>query len=165
MGFLALGIRRWPLVERFGLTRHLAEAAAIAGSLLVKPGAGGAVLALSVGVHLLTVAVAWLAALSVAAPFSFLQALMLVPPILLVSMIPVSIAGWGLREGAMVMGFVYAGLAPDDGLLVSVLLGGAMLAVGMIGGAVWLADGARRPANLWTGIQPAKSLLLPRASR
>ena len=58
---------------------------------------------------------------------------------------PISIAGWGVRESAMVLAFAYAGLPESDGLLVSVLYGAALFAMGAIGGVVWLASpGARR---------------------
>lgn len=45
--------------------------------------------------------------------------------------IPISIAGWGVREGAMMVAFSYAGLAENDGLIVSILLGAAMFVVGI----------------------------------
>ncbi len=138
--FLTLGVRHWPLLERWGLTRHLSEASRLAGSLM-RSRAGGLAAALSIAIHLGTIAAAWLSAKSVAVPFDLLHALLLIPPVLLIATVPISIAGWGLRESAMVMAFAYAGLAEGDGLLVSVLLGTAMFAVGIAGGLVWLASG------------------------
>jgi hypothetical protein len=55
--------------------------------------------------------------------------------------IPVSIAGWGVRESMMVLAFSYAGLVEADGLAVSILFGVVNLAVGSIGGIVWVASG------------------------
>ena len=52
--------------------------------------------------------------------------------------VPISFAGWGVRESALVMAFSYAGLPAADGLVVSVLLGAVMFATGLIGGGVWL---------------------------
>jgi hypothetical protein len=69
---------------------------------------------------------------------SYLDALLLVLPVMLIVTIPISIAGWGVRESALVLAFSYAGLPESDGLLVSVLMGGAMFAVGILGGLVWL---------------------------
>jgi hypothetical protein len=63
---------------------------------------------------------------------------------LLVATIPVSIAGWGTRETAMVIAFGYAGLPESDGLIVSVLLGIAMFAAGLVGGVVWILDRGKR---------------------
>ena len=36
---------------------------------------------------------------------------------------PISIAGWGVRESSMVVAFGYAGLAQSDGLTLSILFG------------------------------------------
>jgi len=38
-------------------------------------------------------------------------------------MLPISIGGWGVREGAMVVALHGFGLAPQDALLPSVLFG------------------------------------------
>jgi uncharacterized membrane protein YbhN (UPF0104 family) len=152
--FAALAHERFRFLHRWWLTRHLAEAAGIARAVFVSGRTAGLVLGLTLVVHVMTVIAAWLAAKSVAAPFQFAHALLVVPPILLIASIPISIAGWGLRESAMVVAFAYAGLAESDGLLVSVLLGAAMFAVGLIGGAVWLAS----PGTLRFGAANADAL-------
>jgi hypothetical protein len=89
----------------------------------------------------MTVTVAWGAAMAAHATIDFAQALILVLPVLLIATIPVSIAGWGVRESAMVLAFSYAGLAASDGLIVSILFGAANLIVGALGGIVWIAGG------------------------
>ena len=89
----------------------------------------------------MTVMVAWGAAMAVHAAVDFLQILFLVLPVVLVATIPVSIAGWGVRESAMVLAFSYAGLVEGDGLVVSILFGVVNLAVGSIGGIVWVTSG------------------------
>ena len=75
------------------------------------------------------------------ATVDLVHVLVLVLPVMLIATIPVSIAGWGVREGAMVLAFSYAGLAESDGLIVSILFGVGSLAVGTIGGVVWVASG------------------------
>ncbi|HYQ94251.1 MAG TPA: lysylphosphatidylglycerol synthase transmembrane domain-containing protein [Burkholderiales bacterium] len=65
-------------------------------------------------------------------------AVFLFPPVLLLSMIPISLAGWGIREGAMVVVFSVAGLNADASLSVSVLFGACMFVSGLPGGFVWL---------------------------
>ena len=141
--FIAIGSRQWSALKHFSATRHLNAAAHTAYRIFVSPRAGAWVLALSLIIQLLTITGAWLAAKSVAAPFAFSDAVLLIPPVLLIATIPISIAGWGLREGAMVMAFSYSGLPQADGLLVSALFGIAMFAVGALGGLLWLA-GKRR---------------------
>jgi hypothetical protein len=77
----------------------------------------------------------------VAAPVEFLQVLLLLTPVSMIATVPISIAGWGVRESALVLAFSYAGLPESDALIISVLFGAAMFATGMIGGLVWLASG------------------------
>jgi len=77
------------------------------------------------------------------ATVDFIQVLLLVLPVFLISTVPISIAGWGVRESAMILAFSYAGLAESDGLIVSILYGAAILGIGAIGGIVWIASGYR----------------------
>ncbi|AMN43428.1 lysylphosphatidylglycerol synthase domain-containing protein [Rhodoplanes sp. Z2-YC6860] len=81
------------------------------------------------------------------------DAFLLVLPVMLIATIPVSIAGWGVRESALVMAFSYAGLPAADGLVVSVLLGAVMFVTGLIGGAVWLLN-FDSPAMAWRSPAP-----------
>ena len=72
---------------------------------------------------------------------------MLLPPVLMISTIPVSIAGWGVRESSMIAAFAFAGLSESDGLTLSVLFGAAYFVAGLAGGIVWILSVTRvRPA-------------------
>ena len=62
--------------------------------------------------------------------------LLMFPLIILVSSIPVSFAGWGLREGVMVTGLGFAGISAGDALAISVSFGIAQLLVGLPGAVV-----------------------------
>jgi hypothetical protein len=95
-------------------------------------------------IHLMTVTAAWWLAKAVAAPLEWSHALFLVLPVLLIATLPLSIAGWGTRETAMVLAFGYAGLAATDGLVVSVLLGISTFAAGLPGGMIWILDHGKR---------------------
>jgi Na+-transporting NADH:ubiquinone oxidoreductase subunit NqrD len=53
-------------------------------------------------------------------------------------MLPISIAGWGVREATMMVAFGYAGLNQTDGTMVSLLSGTASFVVGILGGLVWI---------------------------
>ena len=147
LAFVALGYLPWPWLHGFAPLHHLMQMSITARKTLFSAKTCGLAMALSIAVHVLTAAVAWCAARSVAAPFEFWHALMLVLPVVLIATVPISIAGWGLRESALVLAFGYAGLSEADGLLVSVLFGIAMFAIGLIGGAVWLASANSRRAN------------------
>lgn len=112
--FLALGLQYLRIMERWWVTRYLATASRLAWRLC-RSTAGIHVAALSLAIHLLTVTVAWGAAMAAHASVDFTQALFLVLPVILVATIPISIAGWGVRESAMILAFSYAGLAETDG--------------------------------------------------
>jgi uncharacterized membrane protein YbhN (UPF0104 family) len=53
-------------------------------------------------------------------------------------MVPISIAGWGLREATMGLAFGYAGLGPSEGVNISLLFGAVYFLLGMCGGVVWI---------------------------
>lgn len=141
LAFVALGSRDWAWMQKFWATRQLAQLAATALDLFGSAKRGGLLMALSLVVHVLTAATAWSVARAVTVPFEFMHALLLVPPVALIATIPISIAGWGVRESALMLAFGYAGLSQNDGLIVSILFGAAYFAVGVVGGAVWLLGG------------------------
>jgi uncharacterized membrane protein YbhN (UPF0104 family) len=93
---------------------------------------------LSLTVHMLAVVMAWCVVQSITAPVSFGQMFQLVPPVLLITMMPISIAGWGVREATMGLAFGYAGLAANEGVNVSLLFGAVYFVVGAFGGLVWI---------------------------
>jgi uncharacterized protein (TIRG00374 family) len=135
--FVGLAWERLRILQRWSLTRHLAAAAAIALSVLRSPQAFVPIFGLSFVIHLFTALAAWCAARAVSADLPLIYSIFLVLPVILIAVVPISIAGWGVREGAMVAAFGYAGLPPSDGLLVSLLFGAGYLVVGALGGLVW----------------------------
>jgi uncharacterized membrane protein YbhN (UPF0104 family) len=140
--FLGLGIPQLKFLDRWWPTRHLATASRQSWKLC-RSSAGLRVVAYSFAVHFMTVALTWSAAMAAHASVSFVQTLYLMLPVILIVTIPISIAGWGVRESAMILAFSYAGLLESDGLIVSILFGLTTLAVGAIGGIVWIASGYR----------------------
>lgn len=142
--FLVLGFVRWRWLERWWLTRQLGAAASMAHRVFGSASSGVPIIAYSLLIHAMSVTAAWCLAKSVAAPLAWSEALLLVLPVLLIATIPLSIAGWGTREAAMILAFGYAGLPETEGLIVSVLLGIAMFAAGLVGGVVWMLDRGKR---------------------
>jgi glycosyltransferase 2 family protein len=55
----------------------------------------------------------------------------------LVQAVPISIAGWGVREGFFVAAFGLTGVAAPHALAVSILFGLINLLISLPGGAVW----------------------------
>lgn len=144
IAFLIVGHAQWQWLQRWWATRHIGAISKVTLDVVRSRESAPIVIALSTVIHLLTIAAVWCAARSVAAPLEFGQALLLVPPVIMVSTIPVSIAGWGVREGAMMAVFAYAGLRDADGLIVSVLFGAGLFVIGMAGGTIWILSSDRR---------------------
>jgi uncharacterized membrane protein YbhN (UPF0104 family) len=103
-----------------------------------------AILALSAVVHLGVIASVWLLARALGVAAGFVDCVLIVPPIVLATLAPVSIAGWGVREGAMILAFGLVGVAESDALALSVTFGLAQIVVGIPGGVIWMLSGRPR---------------------
>jgi uncharacterized membrane protein YbhN (UPF0104 family) len=79
--------------------------------------------ALAVGSNLLSVLLIYIFGLAIGAGLRTLDCLVLVPPALLASALPISLAGWGVREGALVAAFSLVQADPAGVAATSVMLG------------------------------------------
>ncbi len=93
---------------------------------------------------------------------SLLDCVLLVPPVILVTVVPISIAGWGVREGAMVVAFGFINVVPSAAFAVSVLFGLTLAAASLPGALLWWLSGysvrniAANTATLKAGEPPAR---------
>jgi uncharacterized membrane protein YbhN (UPF0104 family) len=138
VGFLVLGKLPWPWLKRWWGTHHLHACSVIANRVIFSRKRGPGIAVLSVLVHVLAVVMAWCVVQSIAAPVMFGQIFQLIPPVMLITMLPISIAGWGVREATMGLAFGYAGLITNEGVNVSLLFGAVYFIVGAFGGLVWI---------------------------
>jgi uncharacterized membrane protein YbhN (UPF0104 family) len=138
LGFLLLGYLPWSWLKNWWPTKHIHACSVIANQVIFNRQSGPKIAVLSLSIHVLAVVIAWCAVRSIAAPADFEQIFLLTPPIMLITMMPISIAGWGVREATMMVAFGYAGLAQTDGTVVSILFGAVYFIVGAIGGLVWI---------------------------
>ena len=65
---------------------------------------------------------------------------MIVPPVALIQLLPVSLAGWGVREVVLVVALASFGVPAEAALATSVLLGICMIVIGLPGGLIWLVN-------------------------
>ena len=137
-GFLVLGRLHLPWLKRWWATHHLYACSAIANRVIFSREHGPKLVLLSLLVHVLAVVTAWFIVQAIAAPVLFGQVFQLVPPVMLITMLPISIAGWGVREATMGLAFGYAGLMSNEGINVSLLFGAVTFLVGAVGGLVWI---------------------------
>ena len=150
LGFLLLAHIPWKWLTTFWPTKHIHACSVIANRVIFNRRSGPKIAVLSLTIHVMAVVIAWCAVRSISAPAAFEQLFMLVPPIMLITMLPISIAGWGVREATMMVAFGYAGLAQTDGTIVSLLFGASSFVVGAIGGLVWIlsAEKAKAPEDI-----------------
>lgn len=137
-GFLLLGHLPWPWLDSWFPTRHLRACSTVANQVLFGRATALRIAVVSITIHVLAVVIVWVIAQSIVAAGQPGQLLALVPPVMLITMLPISIAGWGLREATMMVAFGYAGLPQADGLTVSLLYGTMVFAIGAAGGLVWI---------------------------
>ncbi|MDJ0609983.1 MAG: lysylphosphatidylglycerol synthase transmembrane domain-containing protein [Kiloniellales bacterium] len=125
----------------------------VAAEITVLRRRGGLMLGLfgvSVVGHLLLALAACAVAACLNLEIPLFGALAVLPAVMLAATLPVSIAGWGVREGAMVLGLGLIGVEAGPAALISVSFGLLQLGLGMLGGLVWLVHGRPKPADLAT---------------
>lgn len=72
---------------------------------------------------------------------SLAACVLLVPPVILITVVPVSIAGWGVREGAMVVAFGFINVPANAAFAMSVLFGLTLAAASLPGSLLWWLSG------------------------
>ncbi len=113
------------------------------GAAHLTPGAFAAQLVSAAVVVATYLATYLLAARAVGVETPLPVLLPLVAPVLMSMLVPVTVAGWGLREGAAAVLWGAVGLTAADGVVVSVAYG-LLVLVGSLPGALFLAVGLRR---------------------
>jgi len=91
--------------------------------------------------------VVWALARGLDMPVSALDCLVLVPPVFLLTTLPISVAGWGVREAAMVSAFGFIGIAQSSSLVLSIVFGVLNMITAVPGGLAFLSVGGRHLPN------------------
>jgi glycosyltransferase 2 family protein len=146
IGAVAAGIGGAVLLVRLALRiprirAFLGDVAGLGASFLLQPRASVLALIASILVQLTYVAV-WLGlALVLRLPVPAAHLLVLVPFASIIAMLPVTLAGLGLREGAWVIMLASYGVTSADALAFSLLYLVALLIVGALGGISFAVRG------------------------
>ena len=136
--YLPVWCRRWKLIRGLAALSHAARRAFATRAVLIP------VTILSVIGHLISVVVFYMLAASLDLGVTFLDCLVMVPSVLLLATVPVSVAGWGVREGAMVAAFGLLGVPAGGAAAASVLFGLGMAVTALPGGLLWFMNADRR---------------------
>jgi glycosyltransferase 2 family protein len=133
------------------LVAELATLSRRARRLFATPARSGAVLSLAAATVSLTIVALRLVASSLGVDLSLSIWAVIVPPVSLIQLLPVSLAGWGVRELGFVVVLAGFGIPTEAALATSLLVGLCMVVIGLPGGLLWLtgwdiasAGGARR---------------------
>lgn len=73
----------------------------------------------------------------------FLDCLLVMPAVMILAALPISIAGWGVRESAMVVAFGFLGVEREPALALSVQYAAIGYLAALPGAAVWLMEANR----------------------
>jgi glycosyltransferase 2 family protein len=142
VGLLALVSLGWlpaPIL-RLRLIAPVAGLSRESRHLFTRPGRCVAVLGLSFLTIALTIIAFKLVAEAVGSHLSLATWMMIMPPVTLIQLLPVSLAGWGVREAAVVVALGSFGVPAEAALATSVLFGLCVVLTGVPGGLIWLAD-------------------------
>ncbi|MEE2688227.1 MAG: lysylphosphatidylglycerol synthase transmembrane domain-containing protein [Pseudomonadota bacterium] len=106
------------------------------------------VFGISVVGHLMMVLAIFILARDLNLAITFVDCLVLIPGVMLLSAVPISIAGWGVREAVMVAAMGLLGVTTDGSTSLSLIYGFSMVIIGLIGGMLWFANSDRRVGDL-----------------
>jgi glycosyltransferase 2 family protein len=129
--------------------RLVAEFAALSREgrrLFARPARLGTIMGLAAATVGLTILGFMLVAKSLGVDLSFVSWAVIVPPVTLIQLVPVSLAGWGVRELGFVVVLAGFGIPAEAALAASLLVGLCMIAVGLPGGLLWLTGWDIAPA-------------------
>jgi uncharacterized membrane protein YbhN (UPF0104 family) len=159
-GILAFGALRWmpSRLRRLRGFEWLAQVATHAHMVLRERRFAQRLNGLSLITMLINVEIIYILCQALGLRITPLQCLILTPFPLLLSMLPISMSGWGVREGAMIVAFGLVGVASEQSLAVSILFGITLLLASLPGGGVWIWSQWRRPRRSAESVGATESM-------
>jgi uncharacterized protein (TIRG00374 family) len=125
------------ILDVVSVARHLFDARRQVPRILVT----------SLLIQMINVTVIFFLINGMGAQVSILQCTLIVPTVMLISLLPFSVAGWGLRESAMATGFSLVHAPPAAALAASVMFGILTLLLALPGGLLWWSSSTIIPAK------------------
>jgi uncharacterized membrane protein YbhN (UPF0104 family) len=127
-----------PVLERFSLTRPAGRFASAAHYVLIRSRASWWILLIGFAVHLLTIGAVWSLGRAQGLVLSVVDAALLFTFMVSISLIPVSIGGWGLRELAVSSLLGAHGVQLEQALFFSMSFGLVLILAALPGAVVWV---------------------------
>lgn len=95
---------------------------------------------LSVLIHLMSIMAVYAISKAIGMDYSLWVFLVIFPPVFLFTLIPISLAGWGVREGAMIGFFLLIGAPKEQILSLSILYGIIVICCSLPGMIFWITS-------------------------
>lgn len=114
---------------------------------LARPVSGAASLLLSLVAIFLGVLAIYVLLSGAGAEVTLVESCFILPPVMLLSSLPIAIGGWGVREGSMIVALSLIGIDSATALAVSVQFGILNTILGLAGGVFWLPYLAHRKSS------------------
>lgn len=111
--------------------------------LTERPFTALAILALSLFMHYVAIVLTVVIANALGSPISLVDGVLILPSVLFISSLPISIAGWGVREAGLAGGFILLGLPGDAAVTTSILVGLIYIVAGLPGALLFLLEKER----------------------
>jgi uncharacterized membrane protein YbhN (UPF0104 family) len=109
------------------------------GSVLIREGKTiYYTISISIIIHSIGALCVWTLANDLGLEINYLSVLGFLPFISLAQLIPISIAGWGVREGVVVTLFAWMGMDASIALLVSIIWGSSIAISAVLCGFIWV---------------------------
>ncbi len=145
-GFIAfIYIHRLKFLYRNRLFNYILRISEYLNNILKNPSSLGFHLSLSVIIHLLSTINIFLVGKSVGLQYDLLTIMVIVPPVILLTLVPISLAGWGIREGALIGLFSLIGASSTTVLSMSILYGIILIITSLPGLYFYLHE--KKPAT------------------
>jgi uncharacterized membrane protein YbhN (UPF0104 family) len=143
----------WQHLRLMRLAQSLGEATR---TIFLRPSAAVPTLLLAIAAQALMAFTAYVLAQSLAVDVSLLDCLVLMQPVALLTSLPISIGGWGVRESLMIVVLGFVGVPATAALALSVELGLLAMVVSTPGLIFWFVLKPKRTSNVPSAI-PLKS--------
>ncbi len=125
-------------LQRFRVVRGISALAVDTRRLYQRPGPGSLAAVFGAITHVNISTAFFFVAVALEIDAAWTDFLVLIPMVVLVTTLPISIAGWGVRESAMVAAFALVGVSADAALALSLLFGVMIVFIMIPGGLLWL---------------------------
>jgi len=136
-----VGKQYLPQIYDWFLIKHLSRlSAAVKTVLLSRKELIARVMGFGVAIHLMRAFVVYCLALALGFEVQLWVILAIVPVSLLVAMVPISLADWGIREAVFIVTLGLSGLIPEQAFTLSVFFGLYRIWGGVVGGVFWLVS-------------------------